>query len=204
MRLWALDTRHYVVFNETVKCTALHNLEYALQYTADYTPSLHDLRSQVSFQVTSKYPPSMLPSIQPHALDGTLLARVTIRSRESSHDASKYNPSTFWSTLLGILSRTLPIALEGTLPACWTIPSQLCSQATSWYTPSTLPSTPQSPFSSTHPGMLSRTLWSTLDSTLLACLARRSQVHSQEARNSQSHLTICFHLCSRVLNSETC
>ena len=52
--------------------------------------------------------------------------------------------------------------------------------------------------------MLSRTLLIALDGILLACLALRSQVHSQEARHSRSCLTICFHVCSRVLDPETC
>ena len=59
------------------------------------------------------------------------------------------------------------------------------------------------------------TRWNTpslLDCTLPSMLARRSeahsracsQVHSPEARHSQSHLTICSHVCSWVLDPETC
>jgi len=59
------------------------------------------------------------------------------------------------------------------------------------------------------------TRWHTpslLDCTLPGKLLRRSQaysrarsqVHSPEARHSQSHLTICSHVCSWVLDPETC
>jgi len=89
-------------------------------------------------------------------------------------------------------------------PSLLDLRSQVSSQDAPKYTPSTLPSTPASTFSSTLPGMLSRTLLIALDGTLLACLALRSQVHSQEARHSQSHLTICSHVCSWVLDPETC
>ena len=108
------------------------------------------------------------------------------------------------STLPRTLSSTLPIALDDTLPACLTIRSQVSSQDTVKYTPSKFSSTPPSMFSSTLPIMLSRSLIIALDGKLLACLALRSQVHSQEARHSRSRLTICFHVCSRVLNPETC
>jgi len=105
MRLWALDTINHAAFNKTARSTALHATKYALKYTPDYnqlyTPSLLDLRSQLSSQDTPKYTTSTLPS--------TPL-------------------STFSSTLPGMLSRTLPIALDGTLPACVTIRSEVSSQ----------------------------------------------------------------------------
>ena len=40
--------------------------------------------------------------------------------------------------------------------------------------------------------------------TLPAYLALRSQVHSRVGRHSQSHLTIYSHVCSCVLDIETC
>jgi len=43
-----------------------------------------------------------------------------------------------------------------------------------------------------------------LNGALLACLAVHSEVHSQEARHSQSHLTICFNEYFWVLDLETC
>ena len=97
-------------------------------------------------------------------------------------------PSTLWSTLL--------IALDCTLPACFTIRSQLLSMAhaqPAWlyalkYALKTL----------------SSILPSTLSNTLPAYLALCSQIHSPEARHSQSHLTICSHVCSCVLGPETC
>jgi len=103
-----------------------------------------------------------------------------------------------------MLSRTLPIALDGTLPACWTIRSQVSSQnalkhtaeyalkytpnCTRWHTPSLL--------DCTLPSMLSR--------RSQANSRARSQVHSPEARHSQSDFTICSHVCSWVLGPETC
>ena len=51
---------------------------------------------------------------------------------------------------------------------------------------------------------LSRTLPIAVDGTLPAYLALRSQVHSQEGRQFQSHLTICSHVCSCMLDPETC
>jgi hypothetical protein len=146
----------------------------------------------------------MLSSILPRtfsntlliALDGTLLSLLDICSQARSQDAPKHTvstlpstpPSTFSSTLLGILSRTLPIALEGTLSACMTVRFQVSSQ-----------DTPKSTSES-----LSITLPIALDGTLLAYLALYSQVHSQEGRYSQSHLPICSHVCSRMLNAATC
>jgi len=91
-----------------------------------------------------------------------------------------------------------------TLPACLTIRSQVSSQDAPKHTPGhALKDAPNC------------TRWRTpslLDCTLPSKLSRRSQahsracsqVHSQEARHSQSHLTICSHVCSWVLDPDTC
>jgi hypothetical protein len=90
----------------------LHAPIYALKYAPDctrlHTPSLLDLRSQVSSQDAPKYTPSTLPSTP---------------------------PSTFSSTLLGVLARRLPIALDGTLPAGLIIRSQVSSHDALKHTP---------------------------------------------------------------------
>jgi hypothetical protein len=130
MRLWALDTIHHAAFNKTAKCTSLHAPKYALKYT----PSLLDLRSQLSSQDAPNYTVSTLPSTPPSML----------------------------STILpGMLSRTLTLALDGTQPASLTVNShtgtqeapkhtpvhalKYASNCTQWYTSgqlgSTLPST---------------------------------------------------------------
>jgi len=134
MPLWALDTIHHTAFNKTAKCSALHVPKYALKYTPDctrlYTPSLLDLRSQLSSEDTPKYTASTLPSTPPNM---------------------------FSSTLPGMLPRTLTLALDGTQPACLTVHSHTSAQealkhtpehalkyasnCTRWYTPSLLGST---------------------------------------------------------------
>jgi len=68
-----------------------------------------------------------------------------------------------------------------TLPACFTVRSPVRSQ-----------DTPKDTSES-----LSSTLSIALDGTLPAYLALRPQAHSQEGRHSQSHLTICSHVCSQ-------
>jgi hypothetical protein len=52
--------------------------------------------------------------------------------------------------------------------------------------------------------MLSSTLPIALDGTFPAYLALRFQVHSQQKRHSQSHLTRWYHVCSCMLHPETC
>jgi len=138
-------------------------------------------------QVHCEYPPKdtsayVLTYMPGHALKGApkctrwhTPSLLDLHSRVSSQDTLKYTPSTFSSTLLGMLSRTLPIALSGTLPACLTIHSQVSSQDAPKYSPSMLPSTPPSMFSSTLLGMLPRTLPIALDGTLPTCLTVRSQ-----------------------------
>jgi hypothetical protein len=81
---------------------------YAPNCSRWHTPSLFDLRSEVSSQDAPKYTLSSLPS--------TPL-------------------STFPSTHPGMPSRTLPIALDGTLPGCLTVRSQVSSQDALKHTP---------------------------------------------------------------------
>jgi len=136
-----------------------------------------------------------------------LPSTISVRSQVHSRPASLYAPKPalrkLSSTLPSTLSSTLPIALDDTLLACLTIRSQVSSHNAPKYTPSALQSTPPSMFSSTLPIMLSRSLLIALDGKLLACLALRSQVHSQEARHSRYRLNVCFHVCSQMLNPET-
>jgi hypothetical protein len=66
MRLCALDTIHHAAFNsKTAKCTSSHTPKYGLKYTTDctrlYTPSLFDLRSQVSSQDAPKHTSEYAP-----------------------------------------------------------------------------------------------------------------------------------------------
>jgi len=126
MRLWVLDIIHHAAFNKTAKCNSLH----APKYTLKYTPSLLDLRSQLSSEDARKYTASTLPSTP---------------------------PTMFSSTLQGMLARTLTLALNGTQPACLTVHSHTSAQealkhtpehalkyasnCTRWYTPSLLGST---------------------------------------------------------------
>jgi hypothetical protein len=146
--------------------------------------------------------PSLLSSTLPNALDGTRPASSTIRIHVSSQTAHTYTPNMLPSTpptmfsciLPDMFSGMLQIALDGTLPACLTVCSQVWSQDACKYTMKILPSTPRSTFSSTLLSMLCRTLLIVLDGALLACLTVRSQAHSQ------SHLTICSHVWSWVLD----
>ena len=108
------------------------------------------------------------------------------------------------SQALKTLSSTLPSTLSNTLPACLTIRSQVSSQNALKHSHEyALKYTPNC------------TRWhapSLLDCTLPSKLSRRSQahsracsqVHSPEARHSQSHLTICSHVCSWVLDLQIC
>jgi hypothetical protein len=150
------------------------------------------------------------------ALDGTLPACLTVRSQVSSQDALKHTPKhtlqytpncTRWHTpsLLDTRSQahskyahkyTSEYVLEYT-PGHALKDSFNCTR---WHTPSLLDCT----LPSTLPGMLSRTLPIALDGTLPASLTVRSEVSSQEGRHSQSYLTICSHVCSCMLDPETC
>jgi len=75
-----------------------------------------------------------------------------------------------------------------TLPACLTVRSQVSSQMTPKYTSESL----------------SSTLPISLDGILPANLALRSQVHSQEGRHFQSHLTLCSHVSTRSRDLLSC
>ena len=108
------------------------------------------------------------------------------------------------SQAIKMLSSTLPSAIDDTLPACLIIYSEVSSQ-------NALKDTPKSALKYTP----NCTWWRTyrlLDCMLLSKLSRHSQAYSRalsqvrstEARHSQSHLTICSHVCSWVLNPETC
>ena len=83
-----------------------------------------------------------------------------------------------------------------TLPACLTIRSQVSSQDA--------PKNTSEDASKYTSELLSSTLFIALGGTLPAYLALCSQIHSPEARHSQSHLTMCSHVCSCVLGPETC
>jgi len=174
--------------------------------------------------------PSTLSSTLPIALDNTLPAYLTIHFQVSSQDAPKYTEyvvkytprhdprdaptCTRWHTAC-LLDCTLPNQHSRcsqahspsrsqvhsqlhsiSLPACLTVRSQASSQDAPkntskdapWYTSESL----------------SSTLFITLGGTLPAYLALCSQIHSPEARHSQSHLTMCSHVCSCVLGPETC
>jgi len=179
-------------------------LSRTLPIALDDTPSLLDytLLSKLSRRSHAHSRARSQVHSQLHSM--TLPACLTIAPKLALKTLPSTPPSTFSCTLPSTLSNTLLIALDDTLPACLTIRSQVSSQDAPKYTPSTLPSTPPSTFSSTLPSMLSNTLPIALDDTLPAYLALRSQVHSQEARHSQSHLTICSLVCSCMLDPETC
>jgi hypothetical protein len=175
--------------------------------------------------------PSTLSSTLPIALNNTLPAYLTIHSQLSSQDAPKYTEyvlkctpghapkdaptCTRWHTA-SLLYCTLPNQRSRssqahsrarsqvhcqlhsmTLPACLTIRSQVSSQDAPKNTSEDAPKyTSES---------LSSTLFIALGGTLPAYLALCSQlIHSPEARHSQSHLTMCSHVCSCVLGSEAC
>ena len=115
------------------------------------------------------------------------------------------------STHQSMLSRMLPIALDGTLPVCLTVHSQLSSQdalnCARWHTLSLLDC--MLPSKHSRRSEAHSRAWFQLHSqlhsmTLPAYLALPSQIQFQEAKHSQSHLTICSHVCSYVLDPETC
>jgi len=177
-------------------------------------PACLTVRSQ-ALKMLSSTLLGTLSSTLPIAPDDTLPACLTIRSQVSSQDTLKHTPEhslkntpncTRWHTpsLLDCmlpsklsrcsqvhsraLSRTHPIALDDTLPACLTVRSHVSSQDTTKYTSESL----------------LNTLQIALNGTLPAYWALCYQVHCQEGRHSQSHLTICSHVCSCMLHPETC
>jgi len=94
--------------------------------------------------------------------------------------------------------------LSSTLPACLTIHSKVSSQNTLKHTPEyALKYTPKCTRWHT-PSLLDCTLPSKLSRCSHAHSRACSQVHAPEARHSLSHLTICSHVCSWVLNPVTC
>jgi len=168
------------------------------------------------------YAPKWALRTLPIALDGTLSACLTVHSQLSFQDALNctrwYTPIQLdcmlpcelsrrieldlmahcwpaWLDVSRYTLKTLRIALDGTLPAFLTLRSQVSSQDAlnhtakyalkyipnwiRWHTPSLLDYT----LPSTHP--------------------RCSQVHFQEARHSQSHLTVYFNVYSCMFDAET-
>ena len=130
----------------------------------------------------------------PNPLNHTFWACLTLCSQVSSQEASKYTPSmfpgipprTFSCTLLNMLSITLLIAHDGILAAIYALMYALKMLS------SILPSM--------HPSMFPIALHDTLPAYLALCF----QVHSQKARHSQFHMTICSHKCFWVCDEETC
>jgi len=137
------------------------------------------------FQVSSEVH-SWLHSIV-HSLPGwlTLPSKLSRHSQVHSENAPKYTQYILMYTP-GHALKDAPKCIRWHTPSLLDLHSQVSSQDAPKYTPSTPPSTP-STFSCTLPGMLSRTLLIALDGTLLACLALRSRVHSQEGGHSRSH-----------------
>jgi len=89
---------------------------YAPNCSRWHTPSLLDLRSQVSSQVHSEYAPKYTSKYVLKYTPGHAL-------KDASNCTRWHTPS--------LLDCTLPIALDGTLPACLTVCSQLLSMANS-------------------------------------------------------------------------
>jgi len=130
-----------------------------------HTPSLLDLRSQVSSQDAPKYTPghalndapisSRWHTSQPAwlTLSSKLSRHSQVHSRACSQRRSQllsmahsnlawlYALKMLSSTLPRMLSRMLPTALDCTLPACLTVRSQVSSQDTPKYTSQSLSST---------------------------------------------------------------
>ena len=180
-----IDAWHY----EVLWTCALTRL---LWYTCDYGClilyiMLHSIKLPTALHCML---PNTLWSTLLTAIDCTLPACLTY----APNSALKMLPS----ALLGMLSRTLSIAPNGTLPVCMTICSQVSSH-------NNLKHTPDHAFKYTP----SCTRWHTpslLDCTFRSKLSRRSQSHSRARFEvpAQSHLTIWSHICSCVLDPETC
>jgi len=163
--------------------------------------------------------PSTLWSTLPIALGCTLPACFTILPQLLSMALSKptwlytlkYALKMFSSILQSTLSNTLPIALNDTPSLLeYTLPSKLSRQSQEHLQVHTqvdlrvgLKYTSESLWS-TFLSSCSSTLLTALDDKLPAYLALCSQIESPEARHSQSHLTICSHVCSCMFGPETC
>jgi len=210
--------------------TQKYTLKYTPDCTRKHTSSLHDYMfpTQLSrrFQVHWVYSQVLFQACSQGRSHLHLMAHCQPAWLYTSKPAVKKLSSTLPSTL----SSTLPIALANTLPAyltiscqvrspdaplhtreCSQVHSRACSQEHShlhsmahsqpaWmYTPKPV----LKKLSITFPSVHSSTLPIALDVTLAAYLALRSQVHSQEGRHSQSHLAICSHVPSCMLDPET-
>jgi len=199
MRLCALHTIHYAVFNtletklpnayhctlpSTLWSTLLVALDCTLPACLTYAPSMFDLCSQVHLQA----------SFQRHCR-ACPLGRSQSHSMVHSQPAWLYAPKQALKTLPGTPPSTLPSTPACTLPC--TPPSTLPRTP-----PSTLPSTPPSMLPSTPPSMLQSTQQSilswmlriALDGTLPACLTVHSQLHSQDAFNcTRWHIPSLLH-----------
>ena len=91
-----------------------------------------------------------------------------------------------------------------TLPACLTIRSQVSSQNTLKHTPEYALKYTSNYTWCHNPSLLEYMLPSELSRCSQVHSRARSLLHSPEAKHSQSHLTICSHVCSWVLDPETC
>jgi len=170
----------------------LHAPKYALKYTPDctplYTPHLLNLHCQVSSHNIPRYISKYILNYTPeHALIVTPNYTRWHTCCVLDYMVLSTPPSTITCTLSSIFSRMHTIALNGTLSTYLTVHCQLALKM----------------LSSTLLNTLSTTLPISLNDTLSAYLTLHSQVHSQEARYSQSHLTICSHTCSYMLDPKT-
>ena len=156
------------------------------------------------------------------ALHNTHWASLTICYEERSDDTAKFNLSkwlsvilnTDWSPLSAICSRTHPIAIDGTLPPWLTVCSEVISQDPFKYTCKYTPQYMSEQILKYNPKHAlqytpSCTPWYT--PSLLECiipnkLSRHSEAHSWVwfEVHFQSYLTIWSHMCSWLLNPETC
>ena len=159
-------------WNQTAKCTSLYALKYVLKYTTDctrfYTPSLLDLRFQVSSEDAPKYTyghvlkytpehalkdaPNCTQWHTPRLLDYTIPSRLSRRAQAHSRACPQ--------------GRSHMHSMAHSQPAWQYDPNEAHKMLSS-----TLPST----LSSTHP--------IPLDAILPVYMAPRSQVYSQEARH---------------------
>jgi hypothetical protein len=150
----------------------------------------------------------------------TLPACLTIRSQVSTQDAPKYTSEYVLKYILEHALKDVPNCTRWHTPSLLdcTLPSKL-SRHFKVHTKYALKYTSKYVLKFIPEHVLKDapncTRWYTsslLDCTLLSKLSRHSQahsracsqVHSQEARHSKSHLTICSHVCSCVLDPETC
>jgi len=163
-------------------------------------PACLTIRSQTSAQEALKHTPKHAFQYTPNCtrwhtsrlLDHILPSKLSRRSQVHSEFVLKYTPRH--------TPKDAPNCTRLYTPSLLDLCCQLSSQDAPNYTPSALQSTPLSMFSSTLPSMLCRTVLISIDGIPLACVALRSRVLSQEARYSRSRFTVCFHVCSQVLD----